>query len=309
MAAKKVLLSGASGFLAGHILKLLIDSGYTVVGTVRSEHKGEFLKKLYPKNFEYAIVKDISEPNAFDNVLQANPDFTYVLHTASPFTYKVTSVERDLLRPAIEGTLSILKSTKAYGLNVKKVVVTSSFAAILRLEPIEDPNFVYTEDTWNKITYEQANDDKHPDVAYIGSKTFAEKAAWEFIEKEKPKFSISTILIPYVWGNPINDIGVKTLNTSNAVIADIMKLPKDTTEIPPQFPYWADVQTILDTLHKIRPEASANLPIGKPGSFDEKSCTPVENSRTMKVINFKPTPLESTLAGIVDWMEAHKEEK
>ena len=339
MAAKKVLLSGASGFLAGHILKLLIDSGYTVVGTVRSEHKGEFFKKLYPKNFEYAIVKDISEPNAFDNVLQANPDFTYVLHTASPFTYKVTSVERDLLRPAIEGTLSILKSTKAYGLNVKKVVVTSSFAAILRLEPIEDPNFVYTEDTWNKITYEQANDDKHPDVAYIGSKTFAEKAAWEFIEKEKPKFSISTILIPYVWGNPINDIGVKTLNTSNAVIADIMKLPKDTTEIPPQFPYWvdvhdaarvhliamtseelnnkrvlyysgrADVQAILDTLHKIRPEASANLPIGKPGSFDEKSCTPVENSRTMKVINFKPTPLESTLAGIVDWMEAHKEEK
>ena len=339
MAAEKVLLSGASGFIAGHILKLLIDSGYTVVGTVRSEGKGEFLKKLYPKNFEYAIVKELSEPSAFDAVFQANPDFTYVLHTASPFTFHATSAEKDFLRPAIDGTLSILKSAKTYGPNVKKVVVTSSFAAILNLEPIEDPNFVYTEDSWNKITYEQANDDSNFLYAYVGSKAFAEKAAWEFIEKEKPNFSISTILIPYVWGNPINDIGITTLNTSNEVIADILKLPKDTTELPQYIPYWVDVhdaarahliamtseelnnkrvlcysgvadaQTILDTLHKIRPEASVNLPIGKPGSFDEKSCTPVDNSRTQKVLKFKPTSLESTLADIVDWMEAHKEEK
>ena len=339
MAAEKVLLSGASGFIAGHILKLLIDSGYTVVGTVRSEGKGEFLKKLYPKNFEYAIVEDISEPNAFDAVFQANPDFTYVLHTASPFTFNATSAEKDFLRPAVQGTLSILNSTKIYGLNVKKVVVTSSFAAIISLEPDEDSSVVYTEDSWSPITYEQANDDNNLLLAYIGSKTFAEKSAWEFMEKEKPNFSISTIQIPYVWGNPINDIGIKTLNTSNAVIANIMKLPKDTTEFPPQYPYWADVsdvarthfiamtseelnnkrvffysgiagiQTILDTLHKVRPEASANFPIGKPGSFDVKSCAVVDNSRTMKVLKFKPTSLETTLAEIVDWMEAHKEEK
>ena len=146
MAAEKVLLSGASGFIAGHILKLLIDSGYTVVGTVRSEGKGEFLKKLYPKNFEYAIVEDISEPNAFDAVFQANPDFTYVLHTASPFTFNATSAEKDFLRPAVQGTLSILNSTKVYGLNVKKVVVTSSFAAVISLNPDEDSSVVYTED-------------------------------------------------------------------------------------------------------------------------------------------------------------------
>ncbi|KAF5097553.1 hypothetical protein DV451_003768 [Geotrichum candidum] len=339
MVAEKVLLTGASGFIAVHILKLLIDDGYTVIGTVRSESKGEFLKKLYPKNFEYTIVKELSEPNAFDAVFQANPDFTYVLHTASPFTFKASSAEKDFLRPAIDGTLSILKAAKTYGVNLKKIVVTSSFAAILQVGPIEDPNFVYTEDTWSNVTYEQASDDNNLPLAYNGSKAFAEKAAWDFMEKEKPKFSLSTILIPYVWGNPINDIGIKNINTSNEVIANIMKLPKNTTELPQYFPYWVDVhdashahviamtsdelnnkrvlcycgladaQTILDTLHKVRPEASANLPFGKPGSFNEKSWAPVDNSRTMKVLKFKPTSLDSTLADIVDWMEAHKEEK
>ncbi|KAF5092309.1 hypothetical protein D0Z00_004646 [Geotrichum galactomycetum] len=337
MAAEKVLLSGASGFLAGHILKLLIDNGYYVIGTVRSEGKGEFLKKLYPENFEYAIVKDISEPNAFDAIFQSNPDIKYVQHTASPFTFNATSAEKDFLRPAIDGTLSILKGTKKYGLNVKKVVVTSSFAAVMNLNPVFDPNLVYTEDTWNNITYEQANDDNNLVFAYVGSKTFAEKAAWEFMETEKPKFVLSTVQIPYVWGNPINDIGIQTLNTSNEVIANIMKLSKDTTEFTEHYPYWVDVrdasrthlaamtleelnnkrvfyysglagvQTILDTLHKVRPEATANLPVGKPGSFDEKAWPPIDNSRTMKVLGFQPTPLESTLADIVDWVEDHRE--
>ena len=146
-----------------------------MVGTVRSEGKGEFLKKLYPKNFEYAIVEDISEPNAFDAVFQANPDFTYVLHTASPFILDVTAAEKDFLRPAVQGTPSILNSTKVYGLNVKKVVVTSSFAAVISLNPDEDSSVVYTEDSWSPITYEEVNDDNNLLLANIGSKTFARK--------------------------------------------------------------------------------------------------------------------------------------
>lgn len=78
------------------------------------------------------------------------------------------------------------------------MVITSSFAAIVNPSKGNWPGHVYSEDDWNPITFEEALES--PQAGYRASKTFAEKAAWEFIEKEKPNFTIATINPPLVFG-------------------------------------------------------------------------------------------------------------
>lgn len=163
--------------------------------TVRSPEKGQALVDLFKgQKVSYTIVKDISVPGAFDEAVRSDPPFDAVVHTASPFHYNVTDNKRDLLDPAIIGTTGILESIQKGAKSVRKVVVTSSFAAISR--PSSPPK-VYDETIWSDITMEEALTSKDPQAAYRGSKTFAEKAAWDFVEREKPNFTL-TVLNPPV---------------------------------------------------------------------------------------------------------------
>lgn len=86
---KQVLLTGINGFIGIHIAKVLIDKGYTVVGTVRSESKIEYIRNLFHAAFEadtlsFAIVPDITKDGAFEDVLKSK-SFDAVIHTSSPF--------------------------------------------------------------------------------------------------------------------------------------------------------------------------------------------------------------------------------
>ena len=96
--------------------------------TVRSPSKQAFIAAQYPDKaaqLDFAIVKDIAEPGAFDEAVVADPPLDYVVHTASPFHWKVQDPEREFLKPAIEGTRGILTSIKKYAPSVKRVVITS----------------------------------------------------------------------------------------------------------------------------------------------------------------------------------------
>jgi len=132
-APAKVLVTGASGFIAIWVIKSLLDQGYTVVGTVRSHSKGEYLQLLLEKDsnnkdkFSYVIVEDIQKEGAFD---EAVVGIDAVEHTASPFHFKVDD-PRDLIEPAVKGTVGVLESIKKYGSSVKRVVITSSAASII----------------------------------------------------------------------------------------------------------------------------------------------------------------------------------
>lgn len=323
-----VLLTGASGFIAGHIVKQLFEQGYKVLGTVRSDAKGEFIKKQYP-DFEYEIVTDISTPSAFDAVFQAHPDIKYVLHTASPFHFQGNDPEKELLIPAINGTKSALSAAHKYGANVKKIVITSSFAAMVQYPfNLDDPNFVYTEKNWNNITYEEAKTNNV--LGYFASKTFAERAAWDFLEAEKPKFTITTIQVPYVFGPPINDITLKNLNTSNQIIQSVLTNSTD-LELPGSPLLYVDVrdvaathitamtnagldnkrcfsstgvannQLLLDTLRKVRPQYTEGLTnVGVPGSFDPANFVKFDNSESQKYLQLKYKTLEETVADTAD---------
>jgi nucleoside-diphosphate-sugar epimerase len=106
---------------------------------------------------------------------------------ALQFHFNVTDTKKDLLDPAILGTTGVLKAIKKNAPTVKHVVITSSFASILDASKGNYPGHTYSEKDWNPITLEEA--DLNPAYGYRASKTFAEKAAWEFVEKEKPNFT------------------------------------------------------------------------------------------------------------------------
>ncbi|XXG98838.1 hypothetical protein Hte_005168 [Hypoxylon texense] len=131
----KVLLTGGSGFIATHILQQLLERGYSVVTTVRSQEKADKIKEAYPDlgsdRLDFAIVPDVAQSNAFDAALISDPPFKAVIHTASPFHFNATDIKKDLLDPAINGTTGILKAIVSRAPQVKHVVITSSFGSML----------------------------------------------------------------------------------------------------------------------------------------------------------------------------------
>lgn len=94
----RVLLTGGSGFIAAHVLDILLERGHSVVTTVRSQAKADSIKKAHPKfgkeQLDFAIVEDIAKEGAFDKAIISDPPFETVVHTASPFHFNVTDVQK-----------------------------------------------------------------------------------------------------------------------------------------------------------------------------------------------------------------------
>lgn len=97
----------------------------------------------------------VSDSNLLEQAVQSSPPFDYVLHTASPFHFNVQDPVNDFLDPAIKGTTGVLKAIKANAPSVKRVVITSSFAAIVNAK--KHPR-LYSEKDWNPVTWQEAMD-------------------------------------------------------------------------------------------------------------------------------------------------------
>ncbi|KIW16858.1 hypothetical protein PV08_04048 [Exophiala spinifera] len=240
----KVLLSGGSGFIAAHCVDILLQHGHDVVFTVRSDEKGQKILNNHPgtpaSKLSYVIVKDIAQETAFDEAVKSDPPFEAVLHTASPFHFNVTDVKKDLLDPAVIGTTGILKAVKKSAPSVKRVVITSSFAAILNAA---NHAKTYSEKNWNPITEEEAV--QNPSNGYRASKTFAEKAAWDFVANEKPNFDVATINPPLVFGPVVHYLNsLDTINTSNERVRNMIQ-GKFKDGLPPSGVFlWVDVRDV-----------------------------------------------------------------
>ncbi|SSD62098.1 related to NADPH-dependent methylglyoxal reductase GRE2 [Saccharomycodes ludwigii] len=223
---KTVFVSGASGFIAKHLIKSLLSSrNYKVIGSIRTKEKAEKLHLLFKNdpNLIFSVVSDISNPNAFDESFQKHGvQIDYVLHTASPLFFTVKeSCEKEILVPAVNGVKSILHAIQLYGPNVKKIVLTSSSAALAQAKDDATPGLTINEASWNAITWEEAK--KNPYYAYYGSKTYGEKYFWEFINKHKSRFAGTAICPSYVWGPQTFEQDIKsTLNSSCQVINEVL---------------------------------------------------------------------------------------
>ncbi|KAA8574443.1 hypothetical protein EYC84_005908 [Monilinia fructicola] len=242
---KTILVTGGNGFVAAQILNAFLSRGYNVRTTVRSTDKGETLKhnfNKYTDQLSYVIVKDIVEEGAFDEAVKSVDG---VVHSASPFVMNVKDYEHDLLIPAIKGTTNILKAVQKNAPQVKRVIITSSFASIVDMDKGLRPGYIYNEKDWNPITYDVAANPATPvEVSYCASKAFAEKAAWDYIEENKPNFNLSTICPPMIYGpNAQSVTSLDHLNTSSADIYRLMNGSEKTVPNTTFFGY-ADVRDV-----------------------------------------------------------------
>ncbi|KAM0322989.1 hypothetical protein ACHAQA_009088 [Verticillium albo-atrum] len=221
----KVLLTGGSGFIGGHVLEQLIEQGHSVVVTVRSEDKAQKIrddhKDLDSERLTVAIVPDIAREDAFDEVVKT-PGLEAVLHTASPFHFNFTDPKKDLIDPAVIGTTAILKALHRSAPGVKRVVITSSFASILDEARLDDPATIYTERDWNPVT--EADIHRSKATAYRASKKLAERAAWDFVDQHAPGFDLVTICPPLVLG-PVGAhlATLDAINTSNERLVQLLR--------------------------------------------------------------------------------------
>jgi len=198
----KVLVTGASGYLASQIVNHLVKKKkYEVRGTVRSLEKAKHLQKLFPEVKLYEA--DLLKEGSFEEALK---DVEIVFHTASPFQLVVKDPQKDLIEPALNGTLNVLKSVDKTK-SVRRVVLTSSSAAIARGKPAD---YRYSEKDWNESS--TATSEPYP-----YSKTIAERTAWKFSEGKH--WTLATICPTFILGEPLSDrIDAVSVNTVKSLL-------------------------------------------------------------------------------------------
>jgi nucleoside-diphosphate-sugar epimerase len=194
MTGELVLITGSNGFVGAHVCRELLLKGYRIRPVVRTQAKAEDVAKenaQWKDQIEsFVIVPDITTPGAFEKAVQGGVDF--VCHVASPFTFKFEDNERDMLIPARNGTKNILESA-ATQKSIKRVIVTSSFAAMIDINKGLRPGYTYSEKDWNPATWEEACKSDNPGYVYCASKKFAEETAWQYVKEKKPSFDVATM--------------------------------------------------------------------------------------------------------------------
>ena len=206
---EKVLVTGITGYIGEHCAAELLREGYEVVGTVRSLAKADATRKAISKvaqtdNLSF-VEADLLSDKGWDDAMQG---CSYVLHVASPFFLKEPQNENELIAPAVDGTLRVIKAAKSA--EVKRLVLTSSTFAIIAGKETGK----YGPQDWS---------DTNENIgAYAKSKTLAERAAWA--EVKGSNLELAVINPGAVFGPPI---GSKDGAQNVAMMADMIagKMP------------------------------------------------------------------------------------
>lgn len=190
---RPILVTGASGFVALHLVHLLLRHGHRVRGTLRDPSRASSLCESITKagldTARAEFVKaDLNHDEGWREALE-NVEFAF--HVASPVPQRPARDDSELVTPAREGTLRVLRAARTAG--VRRVVLTSSVSAIMQGHA-RDGKEVLSEDDWSIV------DERIP--AYDKSKTLAERAAWEFLAdmREQAPFELVAINPGFILG-------------------------------------------------------------------------------------------------------------
>ncbi|RYE25337.1 MAG: aldehyde reductase [Sphingobacteriaceae bacterium] len=183
--SEMVLVTGGTGAVGGYCILQLLQNGYPVRTTLRSLNKKNDVTSMLKTSGITAFDKlsfieaDLTKEDNWDEAMKG---CNYVLHVASPTHSESPKDENQMIRPAVDGVLRVLKAARNAG--VKRVVMTSSFGAVGFSN--KDSNTETTEADWTDPNEKGLS-------AYEKSKVLAERAAWDFIEKEGGSLELVTI--------------------------------------------------------------------------------------------------------------------
>jgi dihydroflavonol-4-reductase len=256
-----VLVTGASGFVAMHCILKLLEKGYEVRGTLRSPEREAGLRNTFEKHTSVDDRLEIFSANLQndDSWEDAVRGCQYILHVASPLPPEPPKHEDDLIRPAREGTLRVLKL--ASSANVKRVVMTSSLAAVVSGHE-HDGSKVFNEDDWSRTDSDIG--------AYEKSKTLAEREAWDFVKGLKSDNALElSVINPGLILGPILD---EDYSTSGELIRKLMRR---------QYPGCPDLSwPVVD----VRDVADAHLAaMTTPGAAGMRFCCAIENAKIQEI--------------------------
>jgi nucleoside-diphosphate-sugar epimerase len=245
---------------------------------------------------------------------------------------------KEVINPALIGTTTLLKAVKRSAPSVKRVVVTSSFAAILDEAHLEDPNHTFSESSWNPAELEDRHISKA--MTYRISKKLAEKAAFDFVANEKPNFDVVTVCPPLVLGPVVHHLAtLDSINTSNERVVKLTRGEwKD--EIPTAHPIsiWIDVRDLAEAHVRAmeRPEAGGKRLFVTAGYFSHRELVDavrknfpelqdrlpdpslpggemsppdkifkIDNEETNKVLGIKWRTVDECMVDLVKSLQAH----
>ncbi|EPQ60190.1 NAD P-binding protein [Gloeophyllum trabeum ATCC 11539] len=213
-----IVVTGITGYVASHVGLEALKAGYRVRGTVRSLGRTEEVKQAYAKQgadvskLEFAELDDLTSEAQFAKVIKGAEG---VAHVAIPGSVPGDSDENP--KQAVESTLALLRAA-AKEPSIKRVVLTSSSVAVIsppnfKEEPLTDKDWNdFGQQKWDNATEEDKKKPDWPMWRYAASKILSEKAAWKWVEENKPSFDIVTILPnanfgPVLFGSPRSTVG------------------------------------------------------------------------------------------------------
>ncbi|EXJ77340.1 hypothetical protein A1O3_09566 [Capronia epimyces CBS 606.96] len=237
-----VLVTGANGYIASHVVDILLDQGYNVRGTVRNEKLwlNRYFETKYGKGgFQTFILPDLEDQSAFDKAVNG---VSGVVHIATDVSFS-TDVHA-VVAKVVAGTVNVLQSA-AKEPSVKSVVLTSSSSAALIPVPNQE-GVVVDQNTWNdaavKAAYSGAAPaEQLPFLSYAASKTEGEHAFWDWVKTNNPSFAVNSVL-PNMAMGPIPS--PEMYGSTMGFIRELLegKTDKNIDMFPPQ--WYIDVRDI-----------------------------------------------------------------
>ncbi|KAL1188321.1 Anthocyanidin reductase [Cardamine amara subsp. amara] len=210
--SKKACVIGGTGNLASILIKHLLLNGYKVNTTVRdpeNENKMAHLRPLQELGDLKIFKADLTHEESFDSSFSG---CEYIFHVATPINFASEDPEKDMIKPAIQGVINVLKSCLK-SKSIKRVIYTSSAAAV-SINNLSGPGLVLNEENWSDIEF--LTKEKPFNWGYLISKLLAEKTALEFAEENK--IDLVTVIPVLIAGNSLFSHPPSSLSLSMSLI-------------------------------------------------------------------------------------------